>query len=94
MVLEGSCCRSVSAAAGPIGVISCGVRRQVTVVFGVRVRCARSDCGIGVRWVVGQDAMSVTVMQDEPCRIMARVSGPGMLALVVRAVGTNGQRFR
>lgn len=58
------------------------------------VPCTWLSSGMGMRCIVGQDTMGVTVVQGEPCRIMAHVSGSGMLALVVRAVGTSGRRFR
>ena len=74
--------------------ISGGVRPLGAVVLRISVSCARRNSMMGMRWVIGQCAMGVTVMQGEPCRIMARVSGRVRLALVVRAVGTTGRRFR
>lgn len=94
MVLAGKRCRSRSAAASPINVISCGVRLLGAFVLLAGVPSARRNSMMGMHWVIGQDTMGVTVMQGEPCRIMARVSGRVRLALVVRAVGTTGRRFR
>lgn len=94
MVLAGKRCRAGSAAAGPINVISYGVRLRAALVLLADVPCARFNSGMSMRWVIGQNTMGATVVQGEPCRIMAHVSGPSMLALVVRAVGTSGRRFR
>ena len=94
MVLAGKRCRSGSAAAGPTDVISCGVRLLVALVLLAGEPCARRNCGMGMRWVIGQDTMGVTVMQDEPCRIMARSPGRGTLALGVRGVDTSERRSR
>lgn len=94
MVLAGKRCPPRSAAADPINVASCGVKLRVALILLADVPCARLNPKMGMRWVVGRDAMGATVVQREPCRIMARVSGPGMLALVVRAVGASGRRFR
>lgn len=74
--------------------ILCGVRLLAALVLLASVPCARFNSEMGMRWVIGQDTMGATVVQGEPCRIMARVSGPRMLALVVRAVGTSERRFR
>jgi len=49
---------------------------------------------MGMHWVIGQDTMGVTVMQGEPCRIMAHVSGRAALAAAGRAVDASGRRFR
>ena len=94
MVLAGRRCRSGLAAAGPIEVISCGVRMRATLILLAGVPCAWLNSGMGMRWLIGQNTMGVTVVQGEPYRIMARVSGRGMLARVVRAVGTSGQTSR
>ena len=94
MVLVVERWRSVSVAAGAINVISCGAGLQTTLVLRARVPCARFNSGMGMRWIIGQDTMSATVVQGEPCRIMACVSGPGMLALAARAVDTSGRKFR
>lgn len=94
MVLEGKRFRFGSVLAGLLSVISCSVRPRATAVMKFAVPSARRNSGMGTRWVIGQCAMSVTVMQDGPCEIMARVSGLGMLPLVVRVVGTSERRFR
>ena len=72
----------------------CGVRVQTAVVLLVGAPCAGLDSGMGMHWVIGQDAMGVTVVQPEPCRIMARVSGRTVLAAAERGPGTNGRRPR
>ena len=94
MLLAGKRCRSGSAAAGPINVISCGGKLRAALVLLAGAPCARLNAGIGMRWVIGQDTMGVTVMQDEPCRVMARVSGRAALAAAARGAGTSGRRFR
>lgn len=94
MVLAGKRCRSRSAAAGPINVISCGVRLLGAFVLLAGVPWARRNSMMGMHWVIGQDTMGVTVMQGEPCRIMAHVSGRAALAAAERAVGTSGRGFR
>ncbi len=94
MVLEGKRCRCGIAAAGRISVISCSVRPRAAAVMKFAVPWARRNSGMGTRWIIGQCAMSVTVMQVGPCQIMAHVSGLGMLPLVVRAVGASERRFR
>ena len=94
MVLVGKRCRAGSATIGRISVISCGVRPRAALALRASLHCGLFNSGMGTRWVIGQCAMGATVMQAEPCRIMARVSGPRMLGLVVRAVGTSGQSPR
>ena len=49
---------------------------------------------MGMRWVIGQDTMGATVVQGEPCRIMACVSGLGMLALAAPGADTSERRSR
>ena len=94
MVLAGKRCRSSGVVAGPITVISCGVRLLVALVLLADMPCARRNPGIGMRWVIGQDTMGVTVLQGKPCRIMARASGRAALAAAERAAGTSGRRPR
>ena len=72
----------------------CGIRVRTVVVLLVGVPCAGLDSGMGMHWVIGQDTMGVTVIQGEPCRIMAHVSGRAALAAAGRAVDTSGRRFR
>ena len=74
--------------------ILCGAGLRAALVLRASVPCARFISEMGMRRVIGQCAMGTTVMQGEPCRIMARVSGRVRLASVVRAVGTSGRRFR
>ncbi|GLJ00123.1 hypothetical protein Sbs19_39400 [Sphingobium sp. BS19] len=62
MVLAGKRCRAGGAAIGRNGVISGGGRPLAAVVLRISVSCARFNSGMGMRPVVGQDAMSVTVM--------------------------------
>ncbi len=62
MVLAGKRCRSGSAAAGPINVISCGVRLLVALVLLADMPCARRNSGMGMRWVIGQSTMGTTVV--------------------------------
>ena len=94
MVLAGKRWRSSRAVAGPIDVISCGVRVPMALDLQSGVPCARRNSGTGMRWAIGQDAMGVTVMQDKPCRIMAHLSGRMGLAAAERVVGTSGRKFR
>jgi len=94
MVLAGKRCRSGRAAAVLIDVISCGVRLLVALVLLPGVPCVRRNSGIGMCRATGQDTMGATVMQDEPCRVMARVSGRAALAAAARGAGTSGRRFR
>lgn len=94
MVFAGKRCRSGGVAAGQINVILCGVRLLATLVLLACVPCARLNSGMGTRWVIGRDTMGPIVVQGEPCRIMARVSGAGVPVLGVRAVGTSGRRPR
>ena len=75
MVLAGKCWRSGSIGSGPIKVTLCGVRLRTVVVLQAGVPCARLNSKMGMRWVVGQDAMGATVVQGEPCRIMAYFPG-------------------
>jgi hypothetical protein len=49
---------------------------------------------MGMHWVIGQDAMGVTVVQPEPCRIMAHSPGLAMPMMAVRGAGTSGRRPR
>ena len=53
----------------------CGVRVRTVVVLLAGVSCARLNSGMGMLWVIGQDAMGATVVQGEPCRIMAYSPG-------------------
>ena len=94
MVLAGKRCRSGSASADPIKVILGGVRLLVALVLLADMPCARRNPGMGMCWVIGQDTVGVTVVQGEPCRIMARVSGQAVPAAAERAVGTSGRRSR
>ena len=94
MVLVGRRCRSGSAAAGPIEMISSGVRLLVALVFVAGAPRAMGNSVMGMRWTISQNTMGVAIMQGEPCRIMTHFSGPGMLALVVRGAGTSGRRPR
>ena len=94
MVLAGKRCRSGSASADPIKVISGGVRLLVALVLLADMRCARRNPGMGVRWIIGQDTVGVTVVQGEPCRIMACYPGWAAPAAAERAVGTSGRRYR
>nr|WP_182914092.1 hypothetical protein [Sphingobium terrigena] len=71
--------------------ISYRVRLLVALVLLAGVPCARHHSGMGMCWVIGQDTMGVTVVQSEPCRIMACVSGLGMLALAARGTDTSGR---
>ena len=52
----------MSAAAGPIEVISSGVRLRVALVLRASVPCALFISEMGMRRVVGQCAMGATVM--------------------------------
>ena len=94
IALAGRRCQSGLAAAAPIEVISSGVRLRVALVFLADAPSAMRNSVTGVRWLIGQDAMGVTVAQNEPCQIMARVSERAVLVRVAHAVGTSGQRFR
>lgn len=94
MVFAGKRSRSGGVAVGLINVILCGVRLLAALVLLASVPCARLKSGMGTRWVIGRDTMGPTVVQGEPCRIMARVSGPRILGVAVHAVGSNGQRSR
>jgi len=53
----------------------CGVRVRTVVVLQSGSPCARLDSEMGMRRAVGQDAMGATVVQTEPCRIMAHSPG-------------------
>ena len=64
------------------------------MVLRINVPCARFNSEMGMRWVVGQDAMSVTVMQAEPCRIMAYSPGLAIPMMAARVAGTSGRRPR
>ena len=75
-------------------VISCGIRLLVALVLLADMPCARRNSGMGMRWVIGQDTMGATVVQGEPCRIMACVSGLGMLALAAPGADTSERRSR
>ena len=77
-----------------MNVISCGVRLLVALVLLADMPCARRKSGMGMRWVIGQDTMGATVVQGEPCRIMACVSGLGMLALAAPGADTSERRSR
>jgi hypothetical protein len=77
-----------------MNVISCGVRLLVALVLLAGVACARRNSGMGMRWVIGQDTIGATAVQGEPCRIMACVSGLGMLALAARGADTSERRSR
>ena len=92
MVLVVERWRSVSVAAGAINVISCGAGLQTTLVLRARVPCARFNSGMGMRWIIGQDTMSATVVQGEPCRIMACSSGSAAPIVGERGAWTNGRR--
>jgi hypothetical protein len=64
------------------------------VVLLVGVPCAGLDSGMGIRWVIGQDAMGATVVQPEPCRIMAHSPGLAMPMMAALGAGTSGRRPR
>ncbi len=49
---------------------------------------------VGAHFLMGRDAMTSAIMEGEPCRIMARDSGRGMLALAARGAGTSGRKSR
>ncbi len=72
----------------------CGVRVRTVVVLLVGVPCAGLDSGMGMHWVIGQDAMGATVVQPESCRIMAHSPGLAMPMMAVRGAGTSGRRPR
>jgi hypothetical protein len=92
---SGGCVLSdLKCASGRISVISCGVRPRAVVVLRMSVPCACFNSGMSMRWVVGQDAMCVTVMQDGLCRIIACSPGWTLLTAAARAVGTSGRRPR
>ena len=71
----------------------CGVKVRTVVVLLVGVPCAGLVSGMGMHWVIGQDAMGATVVQPEPCRIMAHSPGLAMPMMVARGAGTSGQRL-
>lgn len=56
--------------------------------------CAMRNSAMGMRWAISQNAMGLAVVQGEPSRIMARVSGRAVLAAADRGPGTSGRRFR
>ena len=56
--------------------------------------CLWCKLGTGMRAAIGRCTMGKTVVRDGPCRIMARVSGPAVLALAERGAGTSGRRSR
>ncbi|GEM_PF-4823100 len=66
----------------------------MVVVSLVGVPCAGLDSGMGMHWVIGQDAMGATVVQPEPCRIMAHSPGLAMPVMAARAAGASGRRPR
>ena len=72
----------------------CGVRVRTVVVLLVGVPFARLASGIGMCCVVGQDTMNATVVQAEPCRIMAHSPGLAMSMMAERGAGTSGRRPR
>ena len=94
MVSAGKRCRSRSAAAGPISAISYGVRLLAALVFVAGMPCAWHNFGKDICWVVGQDTMGVTVIYDEPCRIMACSPGLAVSMMAVRGAGTSVRTFR
>ena len=94
MVLAGKRCRSGSVGSGRINVTLCGIRVQTVVVLQARAACAWRNPGMGTRWVVSQDAMGATVVQAEPCRIMAHSSGWTVPMMAARGAGTSGRRPR
>lgn len=72
----------------------CGVRVRTVVVLLVGVPCARLASGMGMCRVVGQDVIGATVVQAEPCRIMAHSPGLAMPMMAERGAGTSGRRSR
>ena len=71
-----------------------GVRVPTVAVLLVGVPCAGLDSGIGMHWVIGRDAMGETVVQPEPCRIMAHSPGLAMPMKAAHGAGTSGRRPR
>jgi len=94
MVLEGKRFRFGSVPAGVMSVISSSVRPRSAAVMKVAVQCTRFNSGMGTGWVIGQCALSVPVMQDGPCRIMAYSPGWTLLIAAVREADTNARRPR
>ena len=74
--------------------VSCSAGLQTTLDLLATMQRAWVDSGPGMRRGIGRIPMDLTVLQGEPCRIMACVSGREVLALAVHAVGSNGQRPR
>ena len=92
MVLEGKRFRFGSVLAGLLTVISSSIRPWSVAFVRVTVQCTRFNSEMGTGWVIGQCAMSVPVMQDGPCRIMAYSPGGTLLIAVARGAGTSGRR--
>jgi len=67
---------------------------RTVVVLLVGVACAGLDSGMGMHWVIGQDATGATVVQPETCRIMAHSPGLAMPMMAALGAGTSGRRPR
>lgn len=67
---------------------------RTVVVLWVGVPCAGLDSGMGMHWVIGQDAMGATVVQPEPCRIKAHSPGLAIPMMAARGAGASGRRPR
>ena len=94
MVLAGKRCRAGRATIGRISVISCGVGPRAALVLLASVPWARFNSGMGMHGVIGQCAMGATVVQAEPCRIMAHFPGWTMPMMAARVAGTSERRPR
>jgi hypothetical protein len=75
MVFAGKRCRSGCAGSGRINATLYCVKPRAALVLLASVPWARFNSGMGMHGVIGQDAMGATVVQGEPCRIMAHFPG-------------------
>ena len=77
-----------------INVILHGVSARTVTVLLAGACCARLNSGMGTRLVIGRGAIGATVMQAEPCRIMAHLSGRAVPLMAALGAGTSGRRSR
>ena len=90
----GERCRSGSAPGDLIEVILGGVTWLLALVWPADMPLAQGSPGTGMRWTIGQDAIGATVVQAEPCLIMAHSPGEAVPMTAAHGAGTTGRRTR